>query len=73
VARATRDVLNGFAGEAGEEEVTWLTGEKLAAVRPCLSAGDAAVERSLIMLSETVEMAGQHFGIDQVWVLLAFV
>jgi hypothetical protein len=47
VARATRELLDHFVDA---EEVTWLTGEELAAAHPCLPTGESAVERTLRML-----------------------
>jgi hypothetical protein len=69
-ARATRELLDRFVDA---EEVTWLTGEELAAVHPCLLTGDTAVERSLRMLFDAVEVAGRHFGPDRVRLVFAFV
>ncbi len=70
VARATRELLDDFVDA---EEVTWLTGEELAAVHPCLPIGDTAVDRTLRMLFDTVEVAGRHFGPDRVRLVFAFV
>ena len=55
-----------FDGLVEAEEVTWLTGAELAAARSFLPTGESAVERTLSMLFETVEVAGRHFGPDRV-------
>ncbi len=69
VACATWELLDRFVDA---DEVTWLTGSELAAVHSCLPTGDTAVERSLRMLFDTVEVAGRHFGPDRVRLVFAF-
>ena len=55
------------------EEVTWLTGAELAAERSFFPTGESAVERTLRMVFETVEVAGRHFGPDRVRLVFAFI
>jgi hypothetical protein len=62
-----------FDGLVEAEEVTWLTGAELAAARSFLPTGESAVERTLRMLFETVEVAGRHFGPDRVRLVFAFI
>jgi hypothetical protein len=62
-----------FDGLVEAEEVTWLTGAELAAARSFLPTGESAVERTLKMLFETVEVAGRHFGPDRVRLVFAFI
>ena len=69
VAPSTLELLGGLA-EASE--VTWLTGAELAAARSLVPTGESDVERTLRMVFETVQVAGQHFGPDRVRLVFAF-
>ena len=70
VARATSELFYRFVGP---EEVTWLSGAELATARSCLPSGDSAVDRTLKMLFDTVEVAGRYFGPDRVRLVFAFI